>query len=397
MENLIDKSTRKIQQIELTFVRYLYEQVNWDRRLIGIKGARGTGKTTLLLQYLKKNFGVSESVLYVSLDDVYFSANKLVDLANQFVKNGGQVLVLDEVHKYPNWSREIKNIYDDFDELKVIFTGSSILDIDKAEFDLSRRAVLYVLQNLSIREYIQLKDGKELPSFSLDQILKNHREISTELINQIKPIKEFNAYLQFGAYPFAIETGSDYYQHLRRIINLIIETDLPATLSIDYNAVIKLKKLLYLISESVPFSPNISNLSTAMETTRDTVVKYLQYLKRAKLLNLISSAGKGISKMSKPAKIYLDNSNLMFALNPEGSNSGNIRETFFQNQLSSIHQIEIPQKGDFLIDSKYLFEIGGKNKTFHQIANIDDSYVVADDIEYGYGNKIPIWLFGFLY
>lgn len=397
MDRVLDKSTKKIQQTELKFVRYLDKLINWDRRLIGIKGARGTGKTTLLLQYLKKKFGTSETALYVSLDDVYFSANKLVELANQFAKNGGQVLVLDEVHKYPNWSREIKNIYDDYAELQIIFTGSSILDIDKAEYDLSRRAVLYELNNLSLREYIELKNDQKLPSFTLNEIISSHRDISVQITNDIKPIKEFNSYLQNGAYPFFLETGDDYHQHISRIINLILETDLPASISIDFNSVVKLKKLLYIISESVPFSPNISNLSSAMEVNRDTVIRHLHYLERAKLLYLVQSAGKGISKMSKPAKIYLENPNLMMALNAEKTNLGNLRETFFINQLKSLCEVEIPKKGDFLVDSKHLFEIGGKSKTYHQIANIENSYVAADDIEFGSGNKIPLWLFGFLY
>jgi predicted AAA+ superfamily ATPase len=397
MDILVDKSTKKIQQTELKFVRYLDKQINWERRLIGIKGARGAGKTTLLLQYLKKKFGASEAALYVSLDDVYFSANKLVELANRFVKNGGQVLLLDEIHKYPNWSREIKNIYDDHADLKIIFTGSSILDIDKAEYDLSRRAVLYELNNLSLREYIELKNDQKLPSFTLNEIISNHRDISAQITNDIKPIKEFNSYLENGAYPFFLETGKDYHQHINRIINLILETDLPASISIEFNSVIKLKKLLYIISESVPFSPNISNLSSAMEVNRDTVIRHLQYLERAKLLYLVQSVGKGISKMSKPAKIYLENPNLMKALNAEKTNPGNLRETFFINQLSSFFEVKIPTKGDFLVDSKYLFEIGGKNKTYHQIANIENSFIVSDEIEFGSGNKIPIWLFGFLY
>lgn len=397
MEVLVDKSSKKVQQTELRFVRYLDKLINWDRRLIGIKGARGTGKTTLLLQHLKKKFGFSENALYVSLDDVYFSANKLVDLANQFVKNGGQTLILDEVHKYPNWSREIKNIYDDHSDLQVIFTGSSILNIDKAEYDLSRRAVLYQLHNLSLREYVELKNQQILPSFTLDDLLKEHREISAQITKKMIPIKEFNSYLQNGAYPFFLEAGDDYHQHIGRIINLILETDLPASISIDFNSVVKLKKLLYIISESAPFAPNISNLSASMEVNRDTVIRHLHYLERAKLLNLVQAAGKGISKMSKPAKIYLENPNLMLALNAKKMNLGNLRETFFMNQLSSNYNVEIPKNGDFLVDSKYLFEIGGKGKSYHQIANIENSYVAADDIEYGSGNKIPLWLFGFIY
>ncbi len=397
MEALFEKSAKKVQQTDLKFIRYLYNQISWERRLIGIKGARGIGKTTLLLQYLKKTFGASERALYVSLDDMYFSANKLVDLTDKFVKNGGELLILDEVHKYPGWSREIKNIYDDHTHLRIIFTGSSILDIDKAEYDLSRRAIIYELHNLSLREYIELKDGLKFPTVSLQDLLTNHRELAFELTSQIKPIKELNTYFDRGAYPFSLETGEDYAQHLNRIVNLILETDLPASVSIDFQAVVKLKKLMYLISETVPFAPNISNLSAAMGINRDTVVLYLHYLGRAKLLALYNSAGKGISKLAKPGKIYLENTNLMMAINSGAIKQGTLRETFFQNQLSGSHFIEIPVSGDFLVDSTYLFEIGGKSKSFQQIANHENSYVVSDDIEMGTGNKIPLWLFGFLY
>lgn len=397
MEKLIDKSTKKIQNVKMDFTRFLYETINWDRRLIGIKGARGTGKTTLLLQYLKKEFGDNEQVLYVSLDDVYFAANSLVDLVEQFVKLGGKVIALDEVHKYPSWSRELKNLYDDYSDIKIVFTGSSFLDIDKAEYDLSRRAVLYELPVLSLREFIVLENGIELPKFSIDDILTNHRAIVSKLLEDIQPIKEFVNYNIYGAYPFYQDIKEDYHQHLNRIINLILETDVPASIAMDFNSIVKLKKLLYILSESVPFSPNITKLSAAMGVTRDTIIKYLHYLEKAKLLSLVYAKGKGLSKLSKPAKVYLENSNLMYALGSGQVNIANKRETFFQNQLSVMHKVEIPPKGDFIIDSNYLIEIGGPNKTYHQIANQENSFVVADDIEYGFGNKIPIWLFGFLY
>jgi len=397
MEKLINKSAKKIQNVNMDFTRSLYKSIHWERRLIGIKGARGTGKTTLLLQYLKKEFGDNEQVLYVSLDDVYFAANSLVDLIEQFVKLGGKVIALDEVHKYLNWSQEIKNLYDDYSDIKIVFTGSSILDIDKAEYDLSRRAVLYELPVLSLREFIALESGLELPAFAMEDVLNNHRSIVSDLIAMIKPLKEFALYNEYGAYPFYRNIKDDYYHHLNRVINLILETDVPSTISMDFNSIVKLKRFLYLLSESVPFAPNISKLSAAMGVTRDTVVKYLHYLEKAKLLSLVYAQGKGISKLAKPAKVYLENTNLMYALDSIAVKVGNKRETFFQNQLSVMHKIEIPLKGDFIIDSKFLFEIGGANKTYHQIANQENSYIVADDIEYGFGNKIPIWLFGFLY
>ncbi len=397
MEKFINNSLKKIENVNLDFKRFLINKINWNRRLIGIKGARGTGKTTLLLQYIKENFGFSDDVLYISLDNIYFSEYKLIELADNFSKNGGKYLFLDEVHKYPNWSKEIKNIYDDYPELKIVFTGSSILEIDKSEADLSRRAVIYQLPVLSLREFIAIKYNIEINSFTLKEILENHREISVKINKLIKPVKEFNLYNLKGAYPFFKEAENEYSEHLERIINLTLETDLPAAASISYTSVINLKKLLSVISESVPFQPNISKLSQKIGVTRDTLIKYLQYLEKANLISLLHSNTKGISKMNKPDKIYFNNANLLNALQTMPVNKGTVRETFFYNQLSGLHKVELPKKTDFIIDNKYYFEIGGKNKTQKQIADLPESYIVSDNIEYGYKNKIPIWLFGFLY
>ncbi len=391
------KSIRKIENVKLDFKRYLFTQINWKRRLIGIKGARGTGKTTLLLQHIKENFGISDEVLYVSLDNIYFTEHKLIDLADNFVKTGGKYLFLDEVHKYPQWSREIKNIYDDFPGLNVVFTGSSVLEIDKSEADLSRRAVIYNLPVLSLREFIEIKYGIKLEVYSLTDILENHLEIATLIVERIKPIKEFNSYNLNGAYPFFIETGPDYSDHLERIINLILETDLPAFTPIDFHSIVKLKQLLLVMSESVPFQPNISKLSNKIGITRDTVIKYLHYLEKAQLISLLRSNTKGISKMAKPEKIYLNNNNLSYTLQPERTNKGTVRETFFFHQLSVKHTVKMPPKGDFIVDDKYVFEVGGKSKTRKQIIDLTDAYVVSDNIEYGFKHKIPLWLFGFLY
>ena len=397
MENIVNKSVKKIETTNLGFKRFLLEKINWERRLIGIKGARGTGKTTMILQYIKENYGISDEVLYVSLDNIYFTENKLVELTDAFVKSGGKYLFLDEVHKYPNWSREIKNIYDDYTELKVVFTGSSILEIDKGEADLSRRAVIYKLPVLSLREYIAIDHGVMLKAYSLTEILENHKEIVSIINKQIKPIKELNNYNKLGAYPFFKEARLEYLHHIERIINLILETDLPAVTPIDFSSIIKLKQLLLVISASVPFTPNISKLSSRIGVTRDTIVKYLSYLEKAQLISLLRSNNKGISKMAKPEKIFLNNNNLMYAIQAELINQGTMRETFFQNQVSAQHKVGIPKNGDFIIDNKYTFEIGGKNKTYHQIANLENSFIVSDNIEYGFKNKIPLWLFGFLY
>ena len=397
MEELLIKSIRKVENINSDFKRFLIEKINWKRRLIGIKGARGTGKTTLLLQYIKSTFGNSEEVLYVSMDDIYFSENRLVDLTNTFVKLGGKYLFVDEVHKYLNWSREIKNIYDDYPDLKVVFTGSSILEIDKGESDLSRRAVIYELPVLSLREYVSFKYGVDNQSFSLQDILENHRTIAAQINKEVKPIKEFINYNQNGVYPFFKEAEYEYLSHIERIINLTLETDLSTFTAIEYSSIIKLKQLLLVISESVPFQPNISKLSLKIGITRDSLIKYLFYLEKAHLISLLRSNTKGVSKMAKPEKIFMNNSNLLYALQPNLVNTGTIRETFFHSQLSVNHKISLPKEGDFIVDDKYIFEIGGKNKTRKQVADLPDAYVVSDNIEYGIKNKIPIWLFGFLY
>jgi len=397
MERLYEISAKKIENISLSFKRFLTSKINWKRRLIGIKGSRGTGKTTMLLQHIKENFGVSEDVLYVSLDNIYFTSNTLVDLADRFEKTGGKYLFIDEVHKYPGWSREIKNIYDDYPELKIVFTGSSILEIDKSEVDLSRRSVIYDLPVLSLREYLELSSGVKTGTFSLSEIIKNHREIATEINKKVKPIKEFNQYNRNGCYPFFTEAPEEYYEHLLRIINLILETDLPAFASIDYYSVIKIKQLLYIISESVPFQPNIKKLSIQMGISRETFVRYLHALAKTQLISLLQKSTKGISKMGKPEKIYLNNSNLLYALQPGLVNEGTIRETFFQNQVSVLHKVEIPPNGDFVVDDKYVFEVGGRYKTKKQIVDVQNAFIVSDDIEYGFKNRIPLWMFGFLY
>ena len=397
MERLYEISAKKIENTSLSFKRFLKDKINWKRRLIGIKGARGTGKTTMLLQHIKENYGISEDALYISLDNIYFSDNTLVDLADKFAKTGGKYLFLDEIHKYPGWSREIKNIYDDYPELKIVFTGSSILEIDKSETDLSRRSVIYNLPVLSLREYIELSLGIKIETFSLSDIIKTHREIAIGINDKIKPIKEFNRYNHNGAYPFFTEASEEYFDHLLRIINLVLETDLPAFTPMDYYSVVKIKQLLYIISESVPFQPNVKKLSVKMGISRETFVRYLYTLEKTHLVSLLQKSTRGISKMGKPEKIYLNNSNLLYALQPGLVNEGTIRETFFQNQVSALHKVEIPPNGDFIVDDQYVFEVGGRYKTKKQIVDVQNAFIVSDDIEYGFRNRIPLWMFGFLY
>jgi len=396
MELLRQKSARIVNSVNQRFKRYLFNRIDWKSRLIIIKGSRGVGKTTLILQYLQENFGITPEALYVSLDDMYFTNNSLSELADSFVANGGKYLFIDEIHKYRNWSKELKNIYDFYPELKLIATGSSSLEIYKGEADLSRRATVYNLHEMSFREYLNLMYQMDLKEFSLTEVLNKHNEFESEINSKIKPIKYFNEYVQQGAYPFIVDDKAKFYEKLEVIINLILESDIPATTRISFETITKIKKLLYFIATSSPFKPNISELSKKINTSRDQLLNYLSILNKAGLIKLLRYSGIATSILTKPEKIYLSNTVLMFALDNR-TNKGTLRETFFFNQLSAEHKVSYPKQGDFLIDDKYLFEVGGKNKTQKQIAGIKNAFVAADDIEYGFNNKIPLWLFGFLY
>lgn len=398
MEELFEKFQRKLNFTTTDFVRSTMDDINWESRLIGIKGARGVGKTTLLLQYIKLNLSDQlDYSLYVSLDTIWFSNHTLVDLADRFVKRGGKYLFLDEVHKYPNWAQEIKNIYDDFPLLKVVFTGSSLLEILNARADLSRRAIVYYMQGLSFREYLSLQTGQVFKRLTLDQILSNHLEEARTINTLIKPLYHFDVYLKQGYYPFYREQIELYGIRIEEIVNMMLEIELPLLRGLDLGYVHKIKQLLVVISESVPFIPNVSKLSEKIGINRTTLLLYLYYLEEIGLtINLFKQSG-GISKLQKPLKIYLENPNLMHALTPSAVNLGNKRETFFANQVGFQNKIMYSEQGDFLINESYVFEIGGKLKSGKQIKNIDKSFIVADDIEYGFQNKIPLWMFGFLY
>lgn len=398
MVELIEKYQQKLQYTDTSFTRSLLEEIHWDARLIGIKGARGVGKTTLLLQYIKlKLKDQLQQSLYVSLDNIWFSNNTLSYLVDHFVKRGGKFLFLDEVHKYPNWSQELKNIYDDYPSLKVVFTGSSLLEILNARADLSRRAIVYHMQGLSFREYIGLETNHVFPKISLSTLLKKHIELAKEINVKIKPLQYFDQYIQNGYYPFYKEQPSLYSIRIEEVINLMLEIELPMLRKVDIAYIHKIKQLLLIISESVPFIPNITKLSEKIGLQRGTLLSYLHYLDEIGLTKNIFKVAEGISKLQKPEKIFLENTNLMFALSAENSNKGNIRETFFVNQLSYQHKVNYAEQGDFTIDMKYTFEVGGKNKKNKQIETVKNAFVVADDIEYGSFNKIPLWMFGFLY
>lgn len=397
MTTLFEKHLRKINATPMHFTRSIMDTIHWEARLIGIKGARGVGKTTLLLQYIKKNLPIDKATLYVSLDSIWFTENTLSALADQFVKQGGNYLFLDEVHKYPNWSQELKNIYDDYPELKIVFTASSLLEILNARADLSRRAVVYTMQGLSYREYVNLNLGLELPKYTLSEILDQHVSIASEINKKIKPLQYFNDYLHHGYYPFFQEVPELYFYRIEEVLNLILEIELPLLRKVEVAYIVKLRQLLQIISQSVPFVPNVSKLSERIGVNRNTFVSYLYFLEEAHITRNLYKDAKGITQLQKPNKIYLENTNLQYALSPDQANIGNIRETFFLNQVSVHHKLEYIDESDFLVDQQFIFEVGGKSKNDKQIKNLKQSYLALDDIEYGIGNKIPLWLFGFLY
>lgn len=396
MENLLLEFQQKIARTTLDFQRYLIDEIDWNNQLIAIKGARGSGKTTLLLQHIKKHLNL-KTTLFVSLDNLYFIEHTVIDLAKNFSKIGGTHLLLDEVHKYANWSRELKLIYDDVPELKVVFTSSSMLEIYKSESDLSRRAVSYDLKEMSFREFIVFETGINLKPIDFTTIIENHTEIASSLLQQIKPIPLFLKYLEFGAYPYYKENSKLYHQKLINTINLIIEIDINAVDHISYELIVKLKKLLFAIATSAPFTPNITKLSERIGASRSVLIQAIKQLERAGLVNELYRPTKGIGALTKPEKLFLNNTNLMYALAKENTNVGNLRETFFVNQFKNLAVIHLAEQGDFLINEKYTFEIGGKNKKQVQIQNIDNSFIAKDNIEIGIGNVIPVWLFGFLY
>ncbi len=396
MQNLRQQFYEKYAIIQTENVRSFIDTIDWNNRFIGIKGSRGVGKTTLILQYIKQNFKPDNTVLYVSLDSLYFLENKLYDLANDFYKKGGEFLAIDEVHRYPDWALEIKNIYDNMPDLKVVFTGSSLLHLNEAKADLSRRAVMYSMPGLSFREFLNFETKIEFKAYTIDQILNNHIELAITIKQKIKPLKFFNDYLNYGCYPFYLENKKSFHQKLSEIILTILEVDIPQYAHIQTSNIIALKKLLAVISNSAPFKPNMNSLSERTGISLNTMKLYLKLLNDAELLQLLYVENKGINSLNKPEKIYLNNSSLMKNLSLN-ANIGNIRETFFFNQLSKKNKVYASKITDFYIDQKYSFEIGGKNKRRKQIKDLKKAFIVKDDIEIGSENIIPLWLFGFLY
>ena len=398
MEKLIELFRKKMTGPLPVFERELERKINWNARLISVRGSRGTGKTTLFLQHIKKTFSNNlNKVLYVNLDNVYFSNNTLVELAEKFASRGGTHLFIDEVHKYENWSKEIKNLYDDFPELHIAFTGSSLLEILNGRADLSRRTLVYELTGLSFREYLSLIKAHDFPIFTLEEILKNNEQISAEIASKIKPFEFFDDYLSFGYYPYFLEGKDDYFNRLNETLNMILEVELPMLRGLEIAYIPRIKKLLAVIGESAPFIPNITQLAAKIGISRQTLLIYLKYLEDAKLINQLYKKSRGLSVLEKPERILMENTNLIELFNGENANTASRRETFVLNQLLHSHKVDFSEESDFFVDSKYTFEVGGKNKKRKQIQEIPDSYIIADDIEFGTDRRIPIWLLGFMY
>ncbi len=397
MITLLEQSERLVAGVSLDFKRYLFDFIKWENRLIGIKGARGTGKTTLLLQFIKEQNLPTEKAAYFSLDDLYFTNHSLKETVNHFYKNGGIILVLDEVHKYKNWSQEIKNCYDFYPDLKIIFTGSSIIDIAKQEGDLSRRALLYELVGLSFREYLTMLHIIDLPVLSLNDLLFNNTAAKKMIPNDFRPLNHFGNYLNYGYYPFGLADKTSAYQRINQLIRTIVEIDMAELRDFDIRNAKKILQLIYVIAQQVPFKPNISNLSIKTGIHRNSLNNYLHYLEQAKIISLLFPTGNSIATLQKPEKIVLNNTTLLNALAEEKSLVGTIRETFFVSQLQTFHKVQLSKQADFIIDGKYTFEVGGKNKGQKQIDGIENAWIVKDNIELPMLNTIPLWMIGLLY
>ena len=398
MEALFKKHKMLISQINTGIVREMMHSVNWEKQLVAIRGSRGVGKTTLIRQYIKQKFGISAGeALYCVMDSMYFANHTLLELAEQFHLMGGTHLFLDEVHRYPTWSREIKEIIDLYPNMKITFTGSSLIQILNADADLSRRVLSYTMEGLSFREYLQFYKGIHIPVYSLEDILTNYDDICAETNKLCHPQPLFEEYLRVGYFPFYDGDEEEYYSRIENVIDFIVGQELPQFCGVDPANTRKVKALIQFLADSVPYELNIAKLSARLELNKNTVLSYINSLGRAELLMLLYSDSKTITRLQKPDKIYLHDPNMFYALG-YGEKIGTIRECFLINQLSVNHTVEYgKEQGDFIIDGNITIEVGGPDKTFVQVANIPNSYIFADRIELPVGKKLPLWMAGLVY
>ena len=396
LQPLFDNYHRKIAKIDLRFKRYLYPQINWKARMIGIKGPRGVGKTTMLLQHILENYEDIDQTLYASLDDLWFASHTLVELVDWAYRHGIMRLYLDEVHRYDQWSINLKNIYDNYPDMSIVYTSSSLLVMDNAKVDLSRRQTVYTLYGMSFREFLVFENALNIEPIPLNELIQHHVRHAMAITSAVKVAPLFEAYLRHGYYPFYRESIEDFPSLLRETVSVVIDSDLPAVENVSFETLQKVKRLLMIICEQVPFEPNMSKLWKQLDTNNELGLRMLYALDKAQILALLTSKTKGYKHLCKPDKIYLGNPNLMHVLCPR-IDKGNERETFFYSQLRVANEVKYPKKGDFFVNDKYLFEVGGSGKTFDQIADVPDSFLAVDDTEFGHGNRIPLWMFGLLY
>ena len=396
IERIYRISAEKIAETSLSLKRYAYDDIDWNIRLIGLRGARGVGKTTLLLQKILENDLERDKSLYLSLDSVWLDAKEIYLLAEYHVQHGGTRLVLDEVHYVKNWQQIIKNLYDDFRELKIAYTGSSLLRLKARQGDLSRRQIGYELPGLSFREFLKFEGVMDRQPLSLSEVLSGHVSIARDITKGVKILPFFERYFRSGYYPFYLEGVAKYEERIRQVVNQTLDSDWPSVEDVTAETIRKARKMLRILAALPPQTPKMNRLYAELDTERQQGLKILYALERAGLLNLLASDFDALDNLSSPEKIYCENTNLMYALTPD-ADIGTAREAFFLNQVANGHAVTYPKKGDFLVDDRWLFEIGGKGKTFKQIKDVPDSFVVNDGVEIGFGNTIPLWIFGFLY
>lgn len=392
MQNLVNIHNILQEQSRLTIRRELLNEIDWNQRIIGIKGFRGVGKTAFLIDIVKEKFLNDKTCLYVNLNNFYFTKRKIISFADEFYKTGGKTLILDQIHKYPDWASELKTCYDNFPELQIIFSASPVLRVIEGNNDLQNIAKIYHLEGLSFREYLNYQSNLNFRRYTFQEILTDHVKIAQEITTEIKPLAFLNDYLKDGFYPYFLDNKGFYNETLLKHINLALEIDVTYLNQIDLQYLPKLRKLLQIIASQTPFSPNVSKLSADVQTSRATIMNYLRYLKNARIINLLFSNGNE-DEIKKPDLVYLHNTNLMYAIDPANISNNTLRQTFFYNQLGYQHQVKSSGKADFKVDDEFHFSVGNK----YTVPIDDESFAAADMIELGSGRIIPLWLFGFLY